>query len=112
MAKSTTTTSSTSAIGNGSPSTPRGFSVSGGFDYANLFCNPDLADPANSVATLPGILQRRVEIVSKEAGLDRCRLLRWILAWSGLSAAWFIPDGVSPKINLQVAELAEAELDR
>ncbi len=82
-----------------------------GFDYANLFCNPDLADPAQPVATLPGRLQRRVEIVSKAAALDRRRLLQWILAWSGLSAAWFITDGVQPEIDLRIAELAAAELN-
>jgi streptomycin 6-kinase len=57
-----------------------------GFDYANLFCNPDLADPTPSVATDPSRFERRVAIVSELAGLERSRLVRWILAWSGLSA--------------------------
>jgi streptomycin 6-kinase len=56
--------------------------------------------------------RRRLEIVSELAGLERNRLLLWILAWAGLSAAWYIADGASPEIDLQVAEMARAELTR
>jgi len=42
----------------------------------------------------------------------RERLLRWILAWTRLSAAWFLSDGESAAIDLRVAELAAAELDQ
>jgi streptomycin 6-kinase len=83
-----------------------------GFDYANLFCNPDLTDPAHPVATMPGRFEQRLDIVSQMAGLERRRLLQWILAWTGLSATWFISDGVSPAIDLRIAELAAAELGR
>jgi streptomycin 6-kinase len=44
--------------------------------------------------------------------LSESGLLRWILAWAGLSAAWFLSDGDSAAIDLRVAELAAAELDR
>jgi streptomycin 6-kinase len=81
-----------------------------GFDYANLFCNPDLADPAHPVATDPGRFEQRIEIVSEAAGLERRRLLQWILAWTGLSAAWFLSDGEAPEIDLRIADLAVAEL--
>lgn len=77
------------------------------FDYANLFCNPD-----HETATDPGRFARRVEVVAGAAGLERARLLRWILAWSGLSATWFIEDGTSPETALAVAGLAAAELGR
>ena len=60
-----------------------------GFDFANIFTNPDLADPARPVATGPDRFARRLEVVAEAAELDRPRLLRWILAWTGLSAAWF-----------------------
>jgi streptomycin 6-kinase len=50
--------------------------------------------------------------VTEAAGLERDRLLRWILAWTGLSAAWFLGDGASLAIALRIAELAAAELDR
>ena len=83
-----------------------------GFDFANIFTNPDLADPTRPVATEPGRFARRLEVVAEAARLERGRLLRWILAWTGLSAAWFFSDGDSAAIDLRVAELAAAELDR
>jgi streptomycin 6-kinase len=76
-----------------------------GFDFANLFCNPDLA-----IATAPGRLARQASVVAEAAGLDRPRLLRWILAWSGLSAAWLLEDGERAEIPLAVAGIAAAEL--
>lgn len=78
-----------------------------GFDYANLFRNPD-----DEVATRPGRLARQADIVAEAAGLDRDRLLRWILALCGLSAAWHLADGGEPAADLAVAELALAELER
>lgn len=84
-----------------------------GFDFANIFANPDLADPKHPVATLPGRFERRLELVSRHAKLDPKRLLRWILAWTGLSAAWFLGDGDPlARIDLAIAERAAAELDR
>jgi streptomycin 6-kinase len=56
---------------------------------------------------------RRVETVAAAAGLERLRLLKWILAGSGLSAAWFIRDrDPLAAISLRIARLAAAELDR
>src|SRR5262249_49598177 len=82
-----------------------------GFDYANLFCNPDMDHPSPAVATLPERFARRLEIVVERAGMDRHRLLQWIVAWTGLSAAWIIGDGDHPAVDLQIAELAIAALD-
>jgi streptomycin 6-kinase len=82
------------------------------FDYANLFCNPDLTDPAPPVAIRPDLFARRVAIVAERAGVERSRLLDWIIAWTGLSAAWYIGDGTSPDIDLAVAGMAIAERDR
>ena len=50
--------------------------------------------------------------MAEAAKLERKRLLYWILAWTGLSAAWFLGDGDPAAINLQIAELAAAELNR
>lgn len=85
------------------------------FDYTNLFCNPDLASAAN-----PQQFARRLEIVVGTTDLDRTRLLQWLLAWCGLSAVWCLNDPLSVDvtdkdrldIDLKVAELAAAELDR
>lgn len=75
-----------------------------GFDYANIFCNPNYG-----VATDASIFHRRVEQVCRLAGLEHRRLLQWILAWAGLSAAWFMEEGEAADI-LRVAELAARAL--
>lgn len=87
---------------------PKGLLGDRGFDYANLFCNPD-----HAVATSPGRLARQVSVVSEAAGLNRFRLLQWIVAWAGLSAAWLIEDGFDQHVPaaIYVAEIAAAELD-
>ena len=73
-----------------------------GFDFANIFTNPDLADPTQPVATEPGRFARRLEVVGKAAGLERRRLLSWVLAWTGLSASWFLGNDDSlASIDLQ-----------
>lgn len=84
---------------------PKGLIGERGFEFANIFCNPDLP-----VATTPGRLPRQVDVVAKVAGLDRTRLLHWILAYAGLSAAWTLEEGDEPIIALAVAKLAAAEL--
>lgn len=91
---------------------PKGLIGERGFDFANIFTNPDLADPTRPVATKPGRFVRRLEVVCAAAGLERRRLLCWILAWTGLSTAWFLGDGDSAETELLIAEMAAAELDR
>jgi streptomycin 6-kinase len=81
------------------------------FDYANLFCNPDVGDRSCRVAIRPDIFSRRLATVVERSGLERRRLLRWIIAWTGLSAMWFIEDGKSPDVDFRIAELAIAALD-
>jgi streptomycin 6-kinase len=81
------------------------------FEYTILFCDPDLGIPGLAHATRPEIFERRVEVVTEAAGLERERLLMWILAWTGLSAAWTLGDGQSPLIEFQVAEMAFAALN-
>lgn len=78
-----------------------------GFDYANLICNPDLP-----TAIDPQRFRRQVEVVAEAAGLERHRLLQWILAFAGLSAAWFLEDGdtMAAEGQLQVAQLAASSL--
>lgn len=83
------------------------------FDFANIFTNPDLSDPSRPVATRPGVFARRLAVVSQAAQLPPRRLLQWILAWTGLSAAWYLDDNdPDAAIDLHIAELAAAELDR
>jgi streptomycin 6-kinase len=84
---------------------PKGLLGERGFDFANIFCNPDSA-----VATAPGRLARQASVVAEAARLDRARLLRWILAYAGLSAAWTIGEGGDATLALAIAELAAAEI--
>jgi streptomycin 6-kinase len=86
---------------------PKGLVGERGFDYANIFCNPD-----SETATMPGRLVRQTRVVAEAAGLERSRLLAWILAWAGLSAAFSFEDGASAGCALRIAELAAAELGR
>jgi Streptomycin 6-kinase len=81
------------------------------FDYANIFTNPDLSEATPPVGVRPGIFSRRLDLVVAKAGLERTRLLRWIIAWCGLSAAWFLDDNLPADIDLKVGALALAELE-
>ncbi|WP_241723631.1 aminoglycoside phosphotransferase family protein [Raoultella sp. HC6] len=91
---------------------PKGLIGERGFDFANIFTNPDLADPATPVAVRPEIFQQRLRVVTEQAELDRQRLLMWIVAWCGLSSAWFLDSGEPAPVTLRVAEMALAELER
>lgn len=82
------------------------------FDYANLFCNPDMDFPDQPVAVRRERFERRLDIVVERSGLERRRLLRWIVAWTGLSAAWLIQDGDPAEVDTRVGAMALAELDR
>ncbi|HWT58176.1 MAG TPA: aminoglycoside phosphotransferase family protein [Rhizobium sp.] len=78
-----------------------------GFDFANIFANEELP-----VITEPARFRRQLAIVSAEARLEPKRLLQWIAAYSGLSAAWFLGDGSTWQADmaLTVARIALSEL--
>ncbi|WP_085584648.1 MULTISPECIES: aminoglycoside phosphotransferase family protein [unclassified Pseudomonas] len=79
-----------------------------GYDYANLICNPELPTAGD-----PGRFRRQVEVIAEAAGLERRRLLQWVLAFAGLSAAWFLEDDDRQAAagQLQVAQLAASALE-
>ncbi|MFD2263679.1 aminoglycoside phosphotransferase family protein [Lacibacterium aquatile] len=81
------------------------------FEYAILFCDPDLGPSGVKVAGRPEIFARRVEVVCEAANLERGRLLCWILAWTGLSAAWTLEDGGEITIESVIGAMAAAALD-
>lgn len=89
---------------------PKGLVGERGFDFANIFTNPDLAEPTRPVAILPERFTQRLNIVSEIARIERQRLLMWIVAWCGLSSVWFLQEGDSATVPLRIAELAIAEL--
>jgi streptomycin 6-kinase len=84
---------------------PKGLLGERDFDYANIFCNPE-----HDTATVTKHFDRRLDVITAAAGLERRRLLMWILAWSGLSAAWHIGDGTRPEADLAVIDMAAARL--
>jgi streptomycin 6-kinase len=86
---------------------PKGLIGERYFDYANIFCNPD-----GETATMPGRLPRQIRVVAQAACLEPSRLLAWVVAWCGLSAAFLLDDGLPPDGELRVAELAAVELNR
>lgn len=77
-----------------------------GFDFANILCNPE-----DGPVLVPERFVRQVEVIAAAAPIDRTRLLRWTLAYAGLSAAWILDDGDDASLPLGVAELAAAALD-
>ena len=85
---------------------PKGLYGERGFDFANILCNPDEAS-----AQAPGRFPLRIAIISQAAGVERRRLLQWVLAWAGLSATWMIEDGAEPGGRLALARLAVSALD-
>ncbi len=86
---------------------PKGLIGEAAYDYANLFCNPD-----HETATQPDVFRTRVKDVCEHAGLDRDRLLAWILVHAALSACWSIDDSENPETALAVAGMAAADLKR
>lgn len=82
---------------------PKGLIGERGFDFANIFCNPD-----REIATKPGRLEQQFTLVSDIAGLDRSRLMQWIFAYAGLSAAWHLEDGSDPQLAIDIAKIVLA----
>ncbi len=86
---------------------PKGLRGERGFEYANIFCNPN-----GEIALAPNRLAQQSYVIAQAAGLERRQLLQWVLCHAGLSAAWCLNDGDRPDFYLDVAELAMAELAR
>lgn len=88
---------------------PKGIAGERGYDYANIFCNP-----TTDFALSAGRLARQSWLVAGWAGLERPRLLHWIAAYAGLSAAWWLEDGAEAEVGkvLEIAALALAELEQ
>ena len=86
---------------------PKGLWGERGYDHANLFRNP-----SRDLATAPGRFDRHVAIVCAAAGLERRRLLAWILAVMGLQASWRpIQNAERHLATREIAALALARLD-
>ena len=84
---------------------PKGLSGERTFDFVNILRNPDAA-----TALAPGRFDRQVDVLADAAALDRHRLLKWSLAFAGLSAAWHLADREPADLDLAVAARAAAAL--
>lgn len=80
---------------------PKGVWGERGYDFANIFFNPD-----GTLALQPGRLEHRLGAVSEASGVERARLLAWVAAYAGLSAAWSLEDGGDPQIAFAIGEQA------
>jgi streptomycin 6-kinase len=85
---------------------PKGLLGERGFDFANIFCNPN-----NEIAASAERLSNQVKLIVATAGLDHKRLLKWIIAWAGLSAAWMLNDWEAAGLPLTIAKIALNELN-
>lgn len=85
---------------------PKGLIGEKYFDYANILCNPD-----RELAIAQSRLRRQVNVIAKAADLDSTRLLAWVVAWAGLSAAFLLEEGAAPERAIEMAELAAVELN-
>jgi streptomycin 6-kinase len=91
---------------------PKGLYGERGFDYANILCNPEPEEDEPWLPLQPGRFARQVDIIARQARLDRVRLLHWALAYAGLSATWYLKEGDEDEaeLPLAVARLAAEEL--
>ena len=86
---------------------PKGLIGERTFDFANMLCNPNL-----NHALRPERLARQAALIAREAGLDHARLLGWVGAYAGLSAAWHLEDGQEEQArqSLAISALAHSLL--
>ncbi|WP_223359844.1 aminoglycoside phosphotransferase family protein [Leifsonia sp. ZF2019] len=75
------------------------------FDWVNILCNPDV-----DVALRAGRLERTAAVISAEVATDEGLLMRWALAWAGLSAAWSERSGEEAEVALAVGRRARVLL--
>lgn len=78
------------------------------FDYAQIFCNEDLG----AIALQPLRFTQQIMLTCQIAGLDKQRLLQWIIAYAALSASWFMQDNMQQEAQhpLQVITVAQQQL--
>lgn len=82
---------------------PKGVAGDRYYDYVNVLCNPDMPTCVD-----PLRFARQLDVVVRVAGLERHRLLKWVMAHAALSAAWFLEEGERDEADQQliVARLA------
>jgi len=84
---------------------PKGVLGERTYEFATTIINPDA-----EMAFRPGRICRQAGVVAEAARVEPRRLMRWLLAHAGVSAAWCMADGFDPTDALALAEIAKAEL--
>lgn len=79
---------------------PKGLLGENTFDYVNILCNPD-----KETALADGRLMKQIDIISKKTGIEPSHLLKWTVAWAGLSAVWFLNDNLDGSLSMGVMEM-------
>lgn len=87
---------------------PKGLFGERTYDYANIVCNPSYF-----WASRPGRLAHQIQVIAQNADLESIRLTQWIVAYTGLSAAWYLEDqnDAKAKMALDLQNLALETLD-
>lgn len=79
------------------------------YDAANTLCNPSglesLSENEARLLNVSGILADKLNAA-------RPRLLAWVFAYAGLSAAWSAEDGQDPAHALAIVRLAEPHMEK
>ena len=84
---------------------PKGVLGERTYEFATTIINPDA-----KTAFQPGRIARQAQVVAEAARLEPQRVMRWLLAHAGVSAAWCMADGFDPTDALALAEIARGEL--
>jgi streptomycin 6-kinase len=82
---------------------PKGLLGPRGYDYANMICNPDAPTARRN-------FDRRIAIASQISDQPANDVLRWLVAYTALSASWTLGHGGDPWQALDTGALALAAL--
>ncbi len=84
---------------------PKGLLGDRTFDYVNI-----LRNPSKEIALSEGRFMKQIMLISKNTGIEINRLLKWTIAWSGLSAVWYLNDDIDADLPVEIMKMADAEL--
>lgn len=82
---------------------PKGLLGEKTFDYVNILCNP-----TKEIAISEGRLMKQLKIISKNTEIEINHLLKWTIAWAGLSAVWYLNDNMDASLPVEVLKTAIA----
>ena len=79
---------------------PKGVVGERAFDLVHHLFDPDDPNPPNL-----RLIEQQLALTADLAGVDSARLRQWLLAWAGLSAAWWLDDahGAAPALAVAAA---------